>query len=175
MTRKRRIFRGPRYQLPSVVGEGYLLSDLEGRKYRNTAYKNARKSRNRPTRSEKRLEEILNEIKRGALKGRFITQFTVSNKWNIDFFFPEIRLGIEVDGSIHLRADQQLLDREKERTCEASDITLVRITNKEVWGDPQHLLRKLQEGWWDARSKIKRQGRCPRTFPRRTVNSRFTR
>ena len=153
MGRKQRTRRGG-YSLPYILGEGHLFPQ-EPRRYRNTAYKNARKSRYRPTRAERQLELTLINLNHGILKGRFIREFTVANKWNLDFFFPENRLAIEVDGSIHRRPDQRRRDTEKEQACVEWDITLIRLTNQEVFGNRESLVRKLREGWRQAKKRNK--------------------
>jgi very-short-patch-repair endonuclease len=74
----------------------------------------------------------------------------VSGRWVVDFFFPEIRLAIEVDGSVHGSMEQKCRDAEKERDCIRFDITLIRVSNSEVFGDRQKLLDKLRAGWRTA-------------------------
>jgi very-short-patch-repair endonuclease len=68
----------------------------------------------------------------GVLRGRLRSQHVISGKWIVDFFFPEVRLAIEVDGNYHLEKDRALKDREKELDCTRFDITLVRVHNSEV-------------------------------------------
>ncbi len=153
MGRKRRT-RRVGYSLPYVLGEDNLFPQ-EPHQYRNTAYKKARKSRYRPTRAERQLELILMNLNYGILNGRFIREFTVANKWNLDFFFQENRSAIEVDDSIHRRPDQRKRDTEKEQACVEWDITLIRLTNQEVFGNQESLIRKLREGWRQAKKRNK--------------------
>lgn len=103
-----------------------------------------------PTAAETQLKNILNSLNNGALRGRFQREYVISGKWIVDFFFPDIRLAIEVDGSIHSRADQRIKDRLKNADCERFDITMMRVTNKEVFGDRDELTGKLREGWKKA-------------------------
>lgn len=106
--------------------------------------------RRRPTPAERRLSWILNSLNRGVLKGRFRKQHVVSGRWIVDFFFPEIRLAIEVDGSFHLSEERRALDREKEQDCARFDITLLRLKNAEVFGDRERLIERLRDGWRTA-------------------------
>jgi very-short-patch-repair endonuclease len=43
----------------------------------------------------------------------FKVQHVASGDWIIDFFFPEIRLGVEIDGSVHRMSDQIERDKQK--------------------------------------------------------------
>mgnify|MGYP001955883912 FL=1 len=81
------------------------------------------------------------------LKGRFKREHVISGKWITDFFFPDIRLAIELDGPYHLRSQQITRDRQKDEDCKKYDITVLRITNKEVFGDQDKLTKKLRGGW----------------------------
>lgn len=110
----------------------------------------ARENRRRPTDAERRLGQILNTLNRGVLKGRFKTQHPISGKWIVDVYFPENRLAIEVDGGYHLSNDQIERDRQKGADCRRFDITLLRLTNDEVFGPIDALTKKLRAGWRDA-------------------------
>jgi very-short-patch-repair endonuclease len=112
--------------------------------------------RRHPTRAERRFLEILNSLNRGVLRGRFRTQHAISGRWIVDFFFPQIRLAVEVDGSVHRGDEQRVLDLEKEQDCARFDITLLRITNADVFGDRELLVCKLRDGW---RMALKRENK----------------
>ena len=79
----------------------------------------------------------------------------VAGKWILDFFFYENRFGIEVDGSYHHSDKQKQIDLIKERECDKFDITLLRLTNKEIFGDREILVRKLREGIKKANERMK--------------------
>jgi very-short-patch-repair endonuclease len=119
-------------------------------------------NRNNLTSSEWRFEKILLTIGAGRLKGRFHSQHAISGKWIIDFFIPEVRLGIEIDGNSHTRPRQQELDRQKDRDALAVQITLIRFTNDEVWGDQHKLVDRLRDGWRRAKLKLEAANRDDR-------------
>ena len=137
--------------VPRVVGEPPPFADPPKRSY---ILENADKNRNKPTRAETILREILDELGGGVLRGKFKRQYAISGKWIVDFFFPEIRLAIEVDGSIHHTAQQRKKDRRKEEDCARFDITMLRINNREIDGDKRKLIHKLRSGW---RKALKRE------------------
>ena len=106
--------------------------------------------RNNPTPSESELERILNQLNGGVLRGKFEREHVISGKWIVNFFFPEIRLAIEVDGSIHLTNDQRRRDKLKNADCARFDITVLRIANREIHGNRTALVEKLRTGWREA-------------------------
>lgn len=133
--------------IPRVVGEPGILEPV----YTTSHIRRHEKwMRSHPTPAEQRLGKILGSLNRGVLKGRFATQHVVSGRWIVDFFISAIRLAIEVDGTFHRTEERQLLDAEKERDCVRFDITLLRVTNADVFGDRDKLIRKLRHGWRSA-------------------------
>ena len=108
----------------------------------------ARRNRHYPTPAEREFQRFLNGLNGGVLKGRFRFQHVVSGKWIVDFFFPEVRLAVEIDGSTHHAASQRARDLAKEIDCKRFDITLLRLTNREVrFGNRDRLTERLREGW----------------------------
>jgi len=107
----------------------------------------AAERRERPTRAERALAAILNELNDGALEGRFRREWVCGGRWIVDFYFPEVRLAIEVDGGYHRSTFQLGWDLFKAAELEAAGLTLLRLTNQEVFGDPERLLAKLRHAW----------------------------
>lgn len=142
--RKPKFRRG--YYVPYVIGDPHF--EVEPKKHKNTAQKNAKIRRQNPTTAEGEFERILNELDDGALKGRFVREWAFADKWILDFFFPEIRLGIEIDGSVHSTKEQQSRDAEKTASCVEWSITLIRFTNQHVLrGDRDLLVQRFREAW----------------------------
>ena len=111
----------------------------------------AAERREHPTRAERALAAILAELNEGALDGRFRREWVCSDHWILDFYFPEVRLGIEVDGGYHRSTGQRRRDLLKASQLESAGITLLRLTNEEVLGDRKRLLDKLRHAWRKAR------------------------
>jgi very-short-patch-repair endonuclease len=121
----------------------------------------ARDRRERPTHAERALAAILNEVNDGALEGRFRREWVCGGRWIVDFYFPEVRLAIEVDGGYHRSTFQLGWDLFKAAELEAAGLTVVRLTNQEVSGDRGRLLAKLRSGWRTAIDRRRRAGRAP--------------
>jgi very-short-patch-repair endonuclease len=109
-----------------------------------------------PTRAEAELQRILNSLNGGVLRGTFKREHPVSGKWIVDFFFPEVRLAIEVDGSVHDTQIQRAKDLKKDSDCKRFDITVLRLRNAEVFGDRDWLIKKLRAGWREAKNRENR-------------------
>ena len=141
------------FSLPGVVGETSLFT---GHPSRSKTLEYAERRRRRPTPAEAELERILNGLNGGVLRGKFKRERAVSGKWIVDFFFQEIRLAIEVDGSIHLTKDQLERDRQKDEDCAKLDITVLRLTNGDIAGNRNKLITKLRAGWREALNRENR-------------------
>jgi very-short-patch-repair endonuclease len=118
----------------------------------------AAERREHPTRAERALATVLNEVNGGALEGRFRREWVCGGRWIVDFYFPEVRLAIEVDGGYHRSTFQLGWDLFKATELEAAGMTLLRLTNQEVLGDREWLLAKLRRGW---RAALARECRAP--------------
>lgn len=103
----------------------------------------AESRRTRYTDAEKHVERILSELGGGSIRNTFLHEFPFK-WWILDFFLHEVRVGIEVDGGYHTGADQKERDARKTTDCEASNITMLRISNDEVlFGDRRALEERI--------------------------------
>jgi very-short-patch-repair endonuclease len=107
----------------------------------------AAERREQPARAERARSAILSGLNEGALDGRFRREWACGGRWIVDFYFPEVRLAIEVDGGYHRSPLQRSWDLFKESELEAAGVTLLRVTNEEVFGDRERLLGKLRQAW----------------------------
>src|SRR3990172_190144 len=119
--------------------------------------------REHPTRAERALAAILNGLNEGALDGRFRREWVCGGRWIVDFYFPEVRLGIEVDGGYHRSTTQKGWDLFKEGGLESAGVTLLRLTNEEVFGDRERLLGKLRQAWRVGLRDSRRKGGTDRS------------
>jgi very-short-patch-repair endonuclease len=110
----------------------------------------AQEHREHPTRAERALEAFLSEVNGHALEGRFERERVCGGRWLVDFYFPEVRLAIEVDGGYHRSTFQLGWDLFKAAELEAAGLTVLRLTNQEVLGDRERLLGSLRRAWGTA-------------------------
>jgi len=110
-----------------------------------------------PTRAEAALQALLDELGDGALRGEYKREWPFET-WFVDFYFPHIRLAIEVDGGYHRMQSQWRADQWKTRALEAQGITVLRLTNAQVLGEKPALVQMLRMAWREALRKRQAQG-----------------
>lgn len=89
------------------------------------------------TGAEQRLARALR-----AKKLKFIQNQHVES-YEVDFFFPEYRLVVEVDGYTHLSTVQNGRDSVKDRKLVEAGYLVIRLTNQAIWDDLQGSVRML--------------------------------
>ena len=102
------------------------------------------------TAAEVELERILNTLGDGALAGEFRREWPIG-RWLVDFYFPDIRLAIEVDGGYHRAQTRWRKDLRKTAELDGLGITVLRLNNNEVFGERTRLVNRLREAWLHAR------------------------
>ncbi len=63
----------------------------------------------------------------------------------VDFYCPELKLAIEVDGSSHFEKDQILYDIERENYIKSFGIQFLRITNEDVHTAIESVLAQISD------------------------------
>ena len=81
-------------------------------------------------------------IRRRALGVEFHRQVPIL-EYIVDFYCHELRLAIEVDGSIHRYKEEE--DLKRQHCMERYDVTFIRFTNEEIKKDISNVLWRLQE------------------------------
>jgi very-short-patch-repair endonuclease len=130
-----------------VGGGGNSLPENSG-KLNNLPYlKTFRKElRNNATPAEASLWTLLKGKSLGGKK--FRRQHSFGN-YILDFYCPEERIAIELDGQGHFEASQAEYDRERDLFLEYFGIKVLRFENKVVWENPEGLLESVRSnfGW----------------------------
>lgn len=85
--------------------------------------------RNNPTKAEAILWKHLSGSQLNGLK--FRRQHSIGH-YILDFYCPEKRIGIELDGSAHGSDERKLYDAERQRFIEAYNIRVFRFRNEQV-------------------------------------------
>ena len=100
-----------------------------------------RKLRNNMTNAEKLLWE---RIRRRQIRDkRFLRQFSVE-KYVIDFYCPEIKLAIEVDGDTHESEEEILYDKNRQEEIENFGISFLRYKNEKIFGNIDKVILKIE-------------------------------
>jgi very-short-patch-repair endonuclease len=95
---------------------------------------------------------------------KFRRQYGVAG-FVVDFYCPELRLAIEVDGSSH--DGRENYDVWRQQLIQEEDISFIRVTTEELISDPACLLERIREV---ATARISRSARAQEPHPRPLSN-----
>ncbi len=98
--------------------------------------------RNNMTKWEIRLWNDLKQRKMLGFKVR--RQYGVNN-FVIDFYCPELRLGIEVDGEIHFQYGRNTQDQKKDKLLKDLGIRVIRISTLDMEEDYESIVIHLED------------------------------
>ena len=105
-------------------------------------YKQRRQTlRNNMTEPEKRLWGILRNHQLGV---KFRRQHGIGH-YIVDFYCPELKLIIEVDGESHFSEDAQAYDKIRDKFMLELRLTTIRITNTEIMQNIDGVCEYLQQ------------------------------
>lgn len=111
--------------------------------FNNPAQKNLRRSlRKNQTYMENILWIYLRDRNLNRLK--FRRQYSV-DKYVIDFYCPEIKLAIELDGDVHDCPEVKIKDHIREECIAEYGISIIRIKNEEIVSNSDKVFKKLEE------------------------------
>ena len=82
------------------------------------------------------------------------------HRFIVDFFAPDLRLAIEIDGPVHEKTKERDLDRQ--RYLENLDIKVLRFTEEDVHRDIDRVVATITE---DVRSRARLLGLCRSAGP----------
>lgn len=105
--------------------------------------RNARELRRNQTSAEERLWELVRARRCHGLK--FRRQHPVVPGYILDFFCAEIRLGIEVDGSIHEEERQKLADQQRTEFLRELNICILRFSNSDVLRHAESVVQRIRD------------------------------
>ena len=110
-------------------------------RYNSTRKPNARKLRNQPTETEKKLWR---HIRNKQLGVQFYRQKIIGNHI-VDFYSHQARLVIEVDGGQHYEADAMIKDGSRDKYLASRELRVLRFSNLEVLQNIEGVMSKIQE------------------------------
>ncbi len=114
--------------------------------YQNPIFKNRRKElRNCATDAEKVLWA---KLRKSRLGYKFTRQYSVG-PYVLDFYCPQFRFAIELDGNVHNNPDVKIYDKERGEYLKSRDILTIRFWNSEITSDTEkvlYIIKKSLEG-----------------------------
>jgi very-short-patch-repair endonuclease len=89
---------------------------------------------------------------RRMLGYKFRRQYSV-DKFVIDFYCPELKLAIEIDGSVHDNPENLRYDRRRQKYIEQFGIVFLRIKNSELLGNENLMFKRIEQTILELKSK----------------------
>jgi len=104
------------------------------------------KERRRRLRKEMTFSEkiVWLHLRKKQLKVRFLRQYSIDN-YIVDFYCPEMKIAVEIDGDVHNLPEQKEYDIERQRYLENYGVTFVRLKNEEVLGNGNKAFARIEE------------------------------
>ncbi len=104
-------------------------------------------------------EQILwQEIRNRKINSlKFKRQFSIG-RYVVDFYSPEIRLVIEIDGGYHIKEEVKKYDLDRQKSLELLGLRCLRFTNKEIKENISHVLEKITSFTLSLRRRGSRSG-----------------
>ncbi len=102
----------------------------------------ARLLRGNQTAAEQRLWSYL---RRRQVDGLRFRRQHILGSFIADFYCPQVRLVVKVDGGVHNRPEQQLHDQERDAALRESGLQICRVTNDDVFNDINAVLSRIRE------------------------------
>ena len=83
-------------------------------------------------------------LRKRQLGYRFLRQYSVDH-FVIDFYCPDLKLAIEVDGASHNDPEQKKYDIQRQKYLEEFNIKFVRIKDEEFLCNPNEAFMKIED------------------------------
>ena len=87
---------------------------------------------------------VWQHIRKKQLGYRFLRQYSVDH-FVIDFYCPELKLAVEIDGESHNEPGKKKKDISRQRYLESFNIKFVRIKDEELLGNPEKAFGKIED------------------------------
>jgi len=82
-------------------------------------------------------------IKNGQLNGLMFRRQTSIGGYVVDFYLPQHKLAIEIDGPSHLGPEAAEYDQERQKTIEDLGVIFLRFTNDDVYNRIDWVLNRI--------------------------------
>lgn len=113
---------------------GYLYNDINQKGLR----KNLRNTSGLP-------EIILwNQLKQNKLGKKFRRQYSIGH-YVLDFYCPELRFGIELDGSTHDNQQSYAYDQQRNKFIKGQNIKITHFQNKDVLNNLNSIIAEIEK------------------------------
>ena len=116
------------------------MNEKISRETRQGLIERARKMRANPTKAEVMLWHCIRRKQVCNLKFR---RQHIIHAYIVDFYLPDVRLVIEVDGPVHKSSKEY--DQEREAILQALGYSVLRFSNRQVVEEIESVIREIEE------------------------------
>ena len=108
--------------------------------------KNELKPRRKELRNNSTYAEVFfwQQVKGSQLEGRKFRRQTSIGSFVVDFYCPEEKLIVELDGEVHFNEEAYKYDKERTEYLESLGIRVIRFENSEVLKNTEYVFRKIK-------------------------------
>jgi very-short-patch-repair endonuclease len=99
-------------------------------------------------------EKILwSKLRNRNLGYKFRRQYSIEN-FVVDFYCPELKLVIEVDGVTHISDEEVRHDKIRQEYLESLDLTVKRYLNSDIYNNLKNVIRDINETCGKLKPKV---------------------
>ncbi|WP_337865041.1 endonuclease domain-containing protein [Ignavibacterium sp.] len=85
------------------------------------------------------------QVKGRQLEGRKFRRQTSIGSYVVDFYCPEEKLVVELDGDVHFNTEAVDYDKERTEFLESVGLKVIRFENQDVLSNTEYVLSKIKE------------------------------
>jgi len=84
------------------------------------------------------------QVKKGQLEGRKIRRQASIGNYIVDFYCPEEKLVIELDGEVHFNEEAKKYDARRTKFLESLGLKVIRFENNEALKNTEYVLNQIK-------------------------------
>lgn len=97
---------------------------------------------------------LWNDLKQKKMLGFKVRRQYGVNNYVIDFYCPELKLGIEVDGDVHFEYGRRNHDQKKDKLLEGLGIKVIRLSTIDLEEDYESIVMHLEDIFRNRAEKL---------------------
>ena len=84
-------------------------------------------------------------LRRRQILGYKFRRQTSIGKYIVDFYCPEAKLVIEIDGDTHFEPKAEQYDKDREEYIESFGVQIVRFTNLDIYNNIEEVVKEIMK------------------------------
>ena len=85
------------------------------------------------------------QIKKGQLEGRKFRRQTSIGSYIVDFYCPEEKIVVELDGEVHFNEEARKYDKERTEYLESIGLRVIRFENQDVLKNTEYVMNTIKK------------------------------